>query len=247
MPHRLFAFAFASLLCVGARADELVISAAASLTNALRDLAPLFEAANPGTRLQFNFGASNALLQQIAKGAPVDVFVSADQETMDLAQTQGLVRAAQRRNVVSNRLVVVVPSGSTRTPRALSDLAQPGVQRIAIGLPAVPVGRYTRGVLEAAGLWAAIEPKVIGAQNVRQALDYVARAEVDAGFVYATDAALMPGKVKVALTVANTTPILYPAAPVAASPNAAEAQRFVAFLVSPAAQAGLAKFGFGRP
>ena len=247
MPHRLFAFAFASLLCVGARADELVISAAASLTNALRDLAPLFEAANPGTRLQFNFGASNALLQQIAKGAPVDVFVSADQETMDLAQTQGLVRAAQRRNVVSNRLVVVVPSGSTRTPRALSDLAQPGVQRIAIGLPAVPVGRYTRGVLETAGLWAAIEPKVIGAQNVRQALDYVARAEVDAGFVYATDAALMPGKVKVALTVANTTPILYPAAPVAASPNAAEAQRFVAFLVSPAAQAGLAKFGFGRP
>ena len=85
----------------------------------------------------------------------------------------------------------------------------------------MPVGRYTKGVLEAAGLWAAIEPKMIGANNVRQALDYVARAEVDAGFVYATDAALMPDKVKVALTVPTATPILYPVAPIAASPNAA--------------------------
>ena len=81
----------------------------------------------------------------------------------------------------------------------MADLAQAAYQRIAIGLPAsVPVGRYTKGVLEAAGQWAAIEPKMIGANNVRQALDYVARAEVDAGFVYATDAALMPDKVKVA-------------------------------------------------
>ena len=106
--------------------------------------------------------------------------------------------------------------------RRSADLTQPGFQRIAIGLPAsVPVGRYTKSVLEAAGIWAAIEPKMIGANNVRQVLDYVARAEVDAGFVYATDAALMPDKVKVALAVPTTTPILYPVAPIAASPNAA--------------------------
>jgi molybdate transport system substrate-binding protein len=88
---------------------------------------------------------------------------------------------------------------------------------------------------------------MIGAQNVRQALDYVARAEVDAGFVYATDAALMPDRVKVAMTVPTTTPMLYPAAPLSASPNAAQAKRFVEFLTTPSAQAVLTKHGFGKP
>jgi molybdate transport system substrate-binding protein len=245
---RFLALGLASLLCAGASAADLVISAAASLTNALRDVAPLFEAANPGTRLQFNFGASGALLQQMAKGAPVDVFASADQETMDQAQAQGLVQAAQRRNFASNALVVVVPIASANTPRAVADLTQSAFPRIAIGLPAsVPVGRYTKGVLEAAGMWAAIEPKMIGAQNVRQALDYVARAEVDAAFVYATDAALMTDKIKVAFVVRTKTPIVYPVAPLAASPNAVLAQRLVEFLGAPQAQGVLAKFGFGKP
>ena len=230
----------------------LTVSAASSLTNALKDVAPLFEAAHPGTRLQFNFAASGALLQQIDKGAPVDVFASADQDTMDQAQARGLVRAAQRRNFASNRLVVVVPSGSAsaKAPRALLDLTEARFQRIAIGLPAsVPVGRYTQGVLEAAGLWAAIKPKMIGAHNARQALDYVARGEVDAGFVYATDAALMPGRVTVALTVVTAKPIVYPVALVAASAsaNAALAQRFVDFLGAADAQAVLARHGFGKP
>jgi molybdate transport system substrate-binding protein len=238
---------FAASLCLVARAADLTVSAAASLTNAFQELGPLFEAANPGDKVQFNFGASNALLQQIDKGAPVDVFASADQETMDQAQAKNLVRAAQRRNFVSNVLVVVVPASSSTPPKTVGDLAQPAYQRIAVGLPAVPVGRYTRCVLEAASLWARIEPKVIGAQNVRQALDYVARAEVDAGFVYATDAALMPDKVKVALTVPTTTPILYPVAPVAASPHAALAMRFVEFLGTAPAQGVLAKYGFGKP
>ena len=238
----------ATTLSLAVRAADLTVSAAASLTNAFKDLAPLFEAANPGSKLQFNFAASGALLQQIDKGAPVDVFASADQETMDQAQAKGLVQAAQRRNFVSNTLVVIVPAGSTNVPKAVTDLTQPGFQRIAIGLPAsVPVGRYTKSVLEAAGIWAAIEPRMIGANNVRQALDYVARAEVDAGFVYATDAALMPDKVKVALTVPTTTPILYPVAPIAASPNAALALRFVEFLGAASAQAVLAKYGFGKP
>jgi molybdate transport system substrate-binding protein len=111
----------------------------------------------------------------------------------------------------------------------------------------VPVGRYTKGVLEQAGLWAAIEPRMIGAHTVRQALDYVARAEVDAGFVYATDAALMPNKVKVAFTVPTPRPVLYPVATLAAAPNAADGQKFVDFLFTPPAQAVLAKYGFGKP
>ncbi len=240
--------AFAATFSVAAQAADLTVSAAASLTNAFKELAPIFEAANPGSRLQFNFAASGALLQQIDKGAPVDVFASADQETMDQAQAKGLVQAGQRRNFVSNALVVIVPTNSANVPKAVAELAQASYLRIAIGLPAsVPVGRYTKGVLEGAGLWAAIAPKMIGANNVRQALDYVARAEVDAGFVYATDAALMPDKVKVALTVPTTTPILYPVAPIAASPNAALAQRFVDFLGAPAAQTVLARYGFGKP
>ena len=238
----------AASLSFPARAAELTVSAAASLTNAFLDLAPLFEAAHPGSKLHFNFAASGALLQQIDNGAPVDVFASADLETMDQAQTKGLVRAAQRRNFASNALVVIIPSASTKVPKAVADLSQAGFQRVAIGLPAsVPVGRYTKAVLEAAGIWGAIEPKMIGANNVRQALDYVARAEVDAAFVYATDAALMPNKIKVAFTVATPTPILYPAAPIAASPNVALAQRFVDFLAAAPAQAVLARYGFGKP
>ncbi len=245
---RLIALALAAGLSLSVHAADLIVSAAASLTNAFTALGPLFEAANPGTQVQFNFAASGALLQQIAKGAPVGVFASADQATMDQAQSKGLVKAEQRLNFASNSLVVIVPSASGNTPKTLKDLTLERYPRVTIGIPAsVPVGRYTKGVLEAEGLWAAIEPKMIGAQSVRQALDYVARGEVDAGFVYSTDAALMPDKVKVALTVATTKPILYPAAPIAACPNPALAQKFVAFLSEPQAQAVLAKYGFGKP
>ncbi len=237
-----------AVLSLAAHAGEVTVSAAASLTNAFKEIAPLFEAAHPGAKLQLNFGASGALLAQIAKGAPVDVFVSADQETMDQAQAQGLVKPAQRRDVVSNTLVVIVPAAAAKVPATLADLNQPAFARIAIGLPAsVPVGRYTKGVLEAANLWTPIEAKMIGASSVRQALDYVARAEVDAGFVYATDAAIMPDRVKVAFTVPTKTPILYPVAALAGAPNPAEAAKFVDFLFTPPAQAVLARYGFGKP
>lgn len=247
---RTFVAALGLVAGLHAAAAELTVSAAASLTNAFNEIGPLFEKAHPGTRVQFNYGASGALLQQMAKGAPVDVFASADQETMDQAQAQGLVRAAQRRNFASNSVVVVVPAAApaARTPARVADLAGAAYQRVAIGTPAsVPVGRYTRSALQAAHAWAAIEPKMIGAHNVRQALDYVARAEVDAGFVYATDAALMPGKVKVAFSVPAPGPILYPAAPLAAGPQRVLAEQFVQFLSSAAAQAVLARYGFGKP
>lgn len=232
----------------GAHAADLTVSAAASLTNAFKEIGPAFEAANPGTRVQFNFGASGALLQQIAKGAPVDVFASADQETMDQAQKQKLIDASKRRNFVSNSLVVIVPASATKVPGGLTDLTQTGYPRIAIGLPAsVPVGRYTKNYLEKVGLWSIFEKKMVGANTVRQALDYVARGEVDAGFVYSTDAALMPDKVKVAFVVRLQEPILYPVAPIGSSKNAAAARAFVEYLLSPAAQSILAKHGFGEP
>ncbi len=238
----------AASLSFAAQAADLTVSAAASLTNAFKDLGPLFEAENPGTKVQFNFAASGPLLQQIAKGAPVDVFASADQETMNQALKDGLVRAGQRRDFVANSLVVIVPRSWTDRPATLKDLTQPAYRRVAIGNPAsVPVGRYTRSALEAEGLWAAFETRMISAQSVRQALDYVARAEVDAGFVYGTDAALMPDKVQVAFTVPTRQPVLYPAAPIVSSPNPEMAQKFVAFLSTPKAQAVLGGFGFGKP
>ena len=235
------------LLSWQASAADLTVSAAASLTNAFKELAPLFEAQHPATKVLLNFGASGALLQQIAKGAPVDVFASADQESMNQAQAQSLVNPAERRNFVSNSLVVIVPRGGAKVPKTLQDLIQPGFARVAIGLPAsVPVGRYTKAVLDKAGLWAVIEPKMIGAQNVRQALDYVARGEVDAGFVYGTDAAVASNKVTVAFTVPTELPVQYPVAPVEAGMNVAAARQFVAFLSTPPAQAVFARHGFGK-
>ena len=237
-----------SVASVGVFAADLTVSAAASLTNAFNEIGPAFEAANPGTKVQFNFAASGALLQQIAKGAPVDVFASADQETMTQAEQQRLVKPATRANFVSNSLVVIVPQDAASVPKTLADLNVPAVKRVAIGVPAsVPVGRYAKAVLERANLWPAIEAKMIGAQSVRQALDYVARGEVDAGFVYGTDAAVMPGKVKIAFTVPTDAPLLYPIAPIAASGNSAAAQKFVAYVTSPEGQAVLAKYGFGKP
>jgi molybdate transport system substrate-binding protein len=230
-----------------AAAAELTVSAAASLTGAFREIGSAFEAAHPGQKVQFNFAASGPLLQQIAKGAPVDVFASADQETMNQAEQHKLVVAATRANFVRNSLVVIVPADRA-PPKALADLVAPAVRQVALGVPAsVPVGRYSRAVLEKAGLWPQIEAKMIGAQSVRQVLDYVARGEVDAGFVYATDAALMPGKVRIAFAVPTEQPVLYPIAVVAASANAAVAESFVAYVGSPPAQAVLARYGFARP
>lgn len=229
-------------------AGDVTVSAAASLTNALKDVAQSFEAKHPGTRILLNFGASGALLQQMSKGAPVDVFASADQETMDQAVRQGLVAANGRRDFVRNSLVLVVPFDSKPGIRNLKDLTQAGVAKVAIGNPAsVPAGRYTRAALEAAKLWSAVNAKAINTQNVRQSLDYVARGEVDAGFVYATDAAVMPDKVKVAFTVPLDEVISYPIAISTGSANAKEAKSFVDYVLSPAGQSVLGKYGFRKP
>ncbi len=237
-----------SVFAVGAWAGEVTVSAAASLTNAFKEIAQSYEAQHPGTKVLLNFGASGALLQQMAKGAPVDVFASADQETMDKAQKEGLVNAADRKDFVRNQLVLIVPSDAKRVPASLSDLTQTSFARVAIANPAsVPVGRYAQTALEAAKLWTQVQAKAISTQNVRQSLDYVARGEVDAGFVYATDAAIMKDKVKVAFEVPLATVILYPIAKTAASAHAAEATSFINYLATPAAQDILGKYGFAKP
>ena len=231
-----------------ALAADLTVSAAASLTNAFKDIAQSYEAQNPGTKVLLNFAASGALLQQMAKGAPVDVFASADQETMDRAEKEGLVKASDRKDFVRNTLVLIVPTDARTMPANLGELTQAGITRVAIANPAsVPVGRYSQTALEAANLWTALQAKAINTQNVRQSLDYVARGEVDAGFVYATDAAIMKDKVKVAFEVPLQTTILYPIAKTVASTKAAEATSFINYLATPAAQDILGKYGFAKP
>ena len=233
---------------VPAQAADLMVAAAASLTNAFTEMAKAYEKAAPGTRVLFTFASSGQLLQQISRGAPVHVFASADLDTMDRAEKQRLVRHSSRANFAANKLVLVMPGDSNLEISKLSDLTAPQVQRIALGSPeTVPAGRYAKGALEKADLWAPLAPKFIFTQNVRQTLDYVFRGEVDAGFVYATDAATSPVKVRTAMEVALEEPILYPIAAVLGFGDEDRAVAFIAFVRSEAGQAILAKYGFLKP
>ncbi|HEX6832218.1 MAG TPA: molybdate ABC transporter substrate-binding protein, partial [Rudaea sp.] len=183
------------------RAAELTVSAAASLSNAFGDLAREFEKRNPDDKIVLNFAASDVLLKQIEQGAPADVFASADEATMDRAAAAQRIDAATRKDFAANALVLIA-SRDAPLPKALADLNTDAYPRIAIGNPdSVPAGRYAKEALTAAHLWEPLQPRLVPTQNVRQALDYVARGEAEAGFVYATDAAAQAGKVKVALAV----------------------------------------------
>lgn len=245
---RFLSLALAAALSFSAAAQQITVSAAASLTDAFKELGPKFEAAKPGMTVRFNFAASGALLQQISQGAPVDVFVSADQETMNRGADQKLIDVPSRKDFVSNSLVLVEPAKDGPGLQSLQDLNGPKVKKIAVGKTAtVPAGRYTKQVLDAANLWAALEPKMVQADSVRQVLDYVGRGEADAGFVYRTDAAIMADKVKIVLTPQGSAPVSYPLAVVAESKQKAAAQEFVAFLFTDAAQQTLARYGFGKP
>lgn len=231
-----------------ATAADITVSAAASLTNAFKELSQSFESAHPGDKVLLNFAASDALVQQIAKGAPVDVLASADQDAMDKAEAQHVLAPGSRGNFVSNSLVLIVPHSSTLPIRSLADLKLPAVAKITMGNPAgVPIGRYAKEALEKAGLWAAVAPKLVFGASVRQSLDYVARGEADAGFVYVTDVGAQKDKVKVALPVRSATPVTYPIAAIRTAPNAAGANKFLAYVHAPAGQAILARYGFGKP
>ncbi|NYT25171.1 molybdate ABC transporter substrate-binding protein [Alcaligenaceae bacterium] len=226
-------------------AETITVSAAASLTDAFKEIAQEYETRNPEDKVQLNFGGSGTLLQQIDKGAPVDVFASADENTMDKAEAGNLTVPGSRQVFVRNTLVLIQPSASTTALDSLEALRADSVQRIAVGNPdSVPVGRYTKLALEAADQWAALQSKVIQTQNVRQSLDYVARGEVDAGFVYGSDAALMKDKVKVSYVVPVEKPVSYPIALIRGGGKEAAAARFVELVTSSYGQDVLARYGF---
>ena len=220
-------------------AAEITVSAAASLKEAFADIAAKYEKQYPQSKVKLNTAGSGALLQQALQGAPVDVLAFADQETMN---------KATRKSFALNSLVIAAPKDSKLTVGRLSDLEGYRFDRIAISNPAsVPVGRYSKAALEKAGIWDNIRSKVITTQNVRQSLDYVARGEVDAGFVYNTEAMLMKDKVKVLKTVPTQEPVSYPIAVAASGPQKVEAKRFVQYVLSAQGQDVLNKYGFKKP
>jgi molybdate transport system substrate-binding protein len=242
---RLLLSLFLLALAGAVRAGEVTVFAAASLSDAMNELAAL-DQKNTGDTVRLNLGASSTLAVQLKAGALADVFFSADEASMD--KVADLIDPASRRPLLSNTLVIVVPADSTLKIAAAADLSKPEVRRLALGDPqSVPAGVYAKQYLEKIGVWAAISGKVVSTANVRATLAAVESGNVEAGIVYKTDA-LISKKVRVALEVpVSDGPVIsYPVALVKAGKNPASAAKFLALLDSPEGRAVFAKYGF-RP
>lgn len=236
-----------STFAADAEREPLIVFAAASLTDTLQQIGPLYTRQS-NIPVKFSFAASSALAKQIESGAKVDAFVSADQDWMNYLQERKLVQPETRRDLLGNRLVLIAPADSkvtlklTRGAPLLAALGANG--RLSTGDPdSVPAGKYAKTALSNLDLWAAIEPRLVRADNVRVALMYVARGEAPLGIVYATDAIVEP-KVRVVdlFPESSHAPITYPVAAIAdASPETAS---FLTFLRSEPARATFTKAGF---
>ena len=225
---------------------DLTLSAAASLSDVLRQTLPAFEQAHPGVKVHVNLGSSGALANQVAQGAPVDVFISAGQAQMDQLVRGGFVDAAQVKPFARNRLVLVVPAEAKSAPASWADLTSPQIRHVAVGNPAhVPAGQYAEATLKSLSLWDKLQPKLVLGEDVRQALQFVESGEADAGLVYATDAANAP-KVRVAWSVPESDhpPIVYPLAVVKSSAHPEKAAALAEFLLGPDVASSLKAAGF---
>ena len=219
----------------------LLVFAAASLTESLREIGKAYEA-KTGTPVTFSFGASSDLARQIAASAPADVFFSADTTRMDGLEKGGFVRKEDRREFLSNELAIVVPLSSAARVAGPRDLLQ--FSRLALADPeAVPAGVYARHWLESNGVWKEIQPRVVPTLDVRAALAAVETEAAPAAIVYSTDARVSK-KVKPIFETATDPPIRYSVATVAKSRNAAASASFVAFLQTPKALAVFQRAGF---
>jgi molybdate transport system substrate-binding protein len=243
--RNLLAAVLAALLTPSLHAAEIHVFAAASLTDALKEIASGYEK-KTGDKLLFNFAASNLLERQIAEGAPADLFFSADEVKMDALEKKGQLIEGTRKSLLSNSLVIVVPTDSALVLKSAKDLTDPAIKKIAVGEPkTVPVGVYAKEYLEKLGLWEQISGKIVPTENVRASLAAVESGNVEAGIVYKTDA-LISKKVKVAfeVPVAEGPAISYPAALVKESKVPAESKALLEFLESKEAAAIFEKFGF---
>jgi molybdate transport system substrate-binding protein len=227
------------------QAISLTVSAAASLQDAMKAIEPLYRNQTPNVAIDYNFGSSGSLQQQIAQGAPVDVFIAAAPKHINALQDKDLLLVGTRKNLLTNQVVLIVPKDKA----GISDfkaLTGKQVKKVAIGDPeSVPVGQYGKEVLASLNLYDRIQPKLIFAKDVRQVLSYVETGNVDAGIVYATDAKAS-NLVKVIATARNKShsPIIYPLAVLKDTKNPDAAKAFIQFLSSDAAKAIFVQYGF---
>jgi len=230
-----------------AQSATLLIAAAASLQNALEELDPLFERANAGITVNYNFAASGPLQQQIEQGAPVDLFISAATRQMDALQEKNLIVNNTRRNLLTNNLVLVVPRNTTLRLTGFRQLTNPNVKKISVGEPrSVPAGQYAEEVFRNLGLLEQLRPKFVYGNSVRNVLGTVESGNADAGVVYGTDARISDQVRQVATAPSNLhSPIVYPMAVIAASRNQDTARTYAQFLTSSQAQAVFRRYGFG--
>lgn len=225
---------------------ELHVSAAASLTNAMNELAEIYNKDNPNVKIIFNFGSSGALQQAIENGGETDLFFSAAQKQMNALEDAGELAENTRKNLLRNEIVLIAPNDSTKDIAAFEDVATDKVSKIALGEPAgVPVGQYSEEIFNALNILDAAKSKAVYGSDVRQVLAWTESGEVDCGVVYATDAAVSD-KVKVICAAPEGThkPVIYPAAVIKSSKNPDAAKKFLDFTSSDVAKKVFADYGF---
>ncbi len=225
---------------------EMNISAAVSLKDALEEIQRNYEAKNPNIKLVYNLGASGALQKQIEQGAPADIFMSAAPKQMHDLEAKDLVNKSTRRNLVENKLVIIVPKSSSINLSKYEDLAKDEVQKVSIGeTGSVPAGQYAQEVLKKLELWDKIKDKAVLAKDVRTVLTYVETGNVEAGIVYKTDAA-SSDKVKIAATAPEGShqPIVYPVAVLSGAKQQKAAEDFLTYLSTPECKTIFEKYGF---
>jgi len=226
-------------------AADLQVFAAASLTDAMKEIGAGFEKQS-GIHAFFNFSASNLLARQIEEGEAADIFVSADEAKMDQLQKGGLIDPTSRRDLLGNSLVIVAPADSRLTIGTTADLLKPEIRKIALADPAaVPAGIYAREFLTHEALWEKLKAKVVPTENVRAALAAVESGNVEAAFVYKTDAAISK-RVRVIYSVqeGDSPAISYPIAILNESKNRGAAEQFGLYLKSAPATEVFERFGF---
>lgn len=224
----------------------LMVSAAASLTDALNELKTAFEREHPGVAISYNFGSSGKLASQIEQGAPADVFLSASKQDMDRLEEKQLIVTDTRVDFAKNELVLISSASSPLALSSFEELGDDAVKHLAVGEPTtVPAGRYAKETLEHLKLWDNLSDKLVFASDARQVLTYVESGNAEAGIVYASDAAISP-KVKVIAAAEPEwhNPIDYPAAVIAASRQADTARMFLAFVTSDKGKAIFKQYGF---
>jgi len=229
-----------------AQTVELNISAAVSLKDALTEIQTKYQAKAPNVKLVYNLGASGSLQRQIEQGAPADIFISAAPKQMNDLEAKNLVDKATRKNLVENKLVLIVPKDSKLEINKFEDVKSDGIQKIAVGETAVvPAGQYTQQALQKLGIWESVKDKAVFAKDVRTVLSYVETGNTEAGFVYKTDA-VSSQKIRIVATAPEGShePILYPAAILAGTKNHKAAEEFMAYLNSDEGKAIFEKYGF---